>query len=108
MESNIFYRLPKALLKDDKYNCISLEAKILYCIMLDRASLSKENGWLDDDGRVFIYFTIEEAVEMIGVGATKCVRMFKELEKNGLIIRKRQGQGRPVMIYVSDFSKTEV
>ena len=108
MDSNIFYRLPKVLFKDEKFSDISPEAKLLYCLLLDRASFSEQNGWKDGNGQTYIYFTVEEAMEMLGMGAAKIVRKFKELEENGLIKRKKQGQGKPIMIFVSDLSKQKV
>lgn len=58
-----FYRIPKALFTDERFKSISAEAKILYGILLDRMSLSRKNGWLDEQGRVFIIFTLEEVME---------------------------------------------
>ncbi len=57
-----FYRIPKILLTDRRYKGVSLEAKVLYGLLLDRMGLSARNGWLDDNGRVFLYFTQEEAM----------------------------------------------
>ena len=71
--------------------------------MLDRMSLSLRNGWLDDQGRVYIYFTLEDAIDLIGCGHNKMVRIFKELETIGLIERKKQGLGKPAIIYVKNF-----
>ncbi len=59
-----FYRIPKILLTDRRYKGVSLEAKVLYGLLLDRMGLSARNGWLDDNGRVFLYFTQEEAMTM--------------------------------------------
>ncbi|MCH5352105.1 MAG: replication initiator protein A, partial [Acutalibacter sp.] len=68
-----------------------------------RMSLSACNGWLDDRGRVFLYFTLEDAMAQMGFGHNKAVRHFKELEEIGLIERKKQGQGKPTRIYVKNF-----
>ena len=98
-----FYRIPKVLFSGASYKSIGIEAKVLYGLMLDRMSLSLRNGWLDDKGRVYIYFTLEDAIDMIGYGHNKVVRMFKELETIGLIERKKQGLGKPTVIYVKNF-----
>ena len=102
-EQYSFYRIPKALFTDEHYANLSLEAKVLYGLMLDRMALSARNGWMEKDGRVFIYFTLEEATAMLQCGHTKGVRLFAELEKTGLIERRKQGQGRPAKIYVKNF-----
>ena len=55
-----FYRIPKALFQEQRFQSLSTDAKTLYGILLDRMSLSAKNGWLDEQGRVFIIFTIED------------------------------------------------
>ena len=64
-EQYTFYRIPKVLFTDPAYRRISSDAKILYGLMLDRMGLSVRNGWLDDCQRVFIYFTLEDALEYL-------------------------------------------
>lgn len=98
-EQYSFYRIPKVLLTDRRYKGVSMEAKVLYGLMLDRMGLSVRNGWLDDEGRVYIYFTLDDALAMLGCGKDKAVRLFKELDVSGgigLIERRKQGQGRRV------------
>ena len=106
-EQYSFYRIPKVLLTDHRYKSVSMEAKVLYGLMLDRMGLSVRNGWLDSEGRVYIYFTLEDALAMLGCGKDKAVRLFKELDKSGgigLIERRKQGQGKPTRIYVKNFT----
>lgn len=106
-EQYSFYRIPKVLLTDRRYKSVSMEAKVLYGLMLDRMGLSVRNGWLDSEGRVYIYFTLEDALAMLGCGKDKAVRLFKELDKSGgigLIERRKQGQGKPTQIYVKNFT----
>ena len=102
-EQYSFYRIPKVLFTNQSYSNLTIEARALYGLLLDRMGLSARNGWLDDRGRVFIYFTLEDVMDMMGFGHNKAVRHFKELVDVGLIERKKQGQGRPVRIYVKNF-----
>ena len=51
-----FYRIPKALFQDSRFQQLSTDAKTLYGILLDRMSLSVKNGWLDEQNRVFIIY----------------------------------------------------
>ena len=102
-EQFTFYRIPKVLFTDPSYRRISSDAKILYGRMLDRMGLSVRNGWLDEYNRVFIFFTLEDALEYLCCGHTKAVSLFGELDKAGLIERKKQGQGKPTKIYVKNF-----
>ena len=105
-EQFTFYRIPKVLFTDQRYKSVSVEAKVLYGLLLDRMSLSIRNDWLDADGRVYIYFTLEEAIEFLGFGKDKLVKLYQELDRDrgiGLIERKKQGQGKPTKIYVKNF-----
>ena len=101
-----FYRLPKILFTDPRFRVISAEAKILYGLLLDRMSLSAKNSWLDSMGRVYIIFTVEEIMESLACGNKKAVGLLRELEeKAGLIERRRQGLGRPNLMYVKNFAE---
>ena len=122
-EQYAFYRLPKALITDSYFKHLSTDAKLLYGLMLDRLSLSMMNGWIDEENRVYIYFTLEDICELLNCKTDKAVKLLAELDTNkgiGLIERVKQGQGKPTKIYVkkfvasddggnsSDFGKTEV
>ena len=122
-EQYAFYRLPKALITDSYFKHLSTDAKLLYGLMLDRLSLSMMNGWIDEENRVYIYFTLEDICELLNCKTDKAVKLLAELDTNkgiGLIERVKQGQGKPTKIYVKkfvasdndgknlDFGKTEV
>lgn len=99
-----FYRIPKVLFTNDKFWNVSTDAKLLYGILLDRMSLSQRNGWLDEQNRVYIIFTIEEIKGALGCAEKKAVKLLDELERKcGLIERKRQGLGKPNLLYVKNF-----
>ena len=104
-EQYSFYRVPKTLLTDPRYRGVSIEAKVLYGLLLDRMGLSVKNGWMDQERRVYIYFTQEDAMNLMSCGKDKATRLFRELDQGGigLIERKKQGQGRPTRIYVKNF-----
>ena len=99
-----FYRIPKALFQEQRFQNLSTDAKTLYGILLDRMSLSVKNGWLDKQNRVFIIFTIEDVKRALCCADNKATRLLRELEKFGLIERKRRGQGKPCLVYVKNFS----
>ena len=99
-----YFRIPKALFQDHRFRQLSTDARTLYGILLDRMSLSVKNGWLDEQGRVYIIYTVREVQESLCCAEHKAVKLFRELEHLDLIERKRRGLGRPSLIYVKNFS----
>ena len=105
-ESFTFYRIPKALMTEEVFKVLTSDAKILYGLMLDRMSLSVKNGWFDEGGRVYIYYSIDDVMEAMGCSKNKGMKTLQELDMEtgiGLIERKKQGQGKPTIIYVKSF-----
>ena len=102
-EQFAFYRIPKVLFTDPAFRGISTDAKVLYGLLLDRMSLSARNNWLDDAGRVYIIFTVEEVMDALCCADNKATRLLRELEGVELIERKRRGLGKPSLIYVKNF-----
>ena len=99
-----FYRIPKLLFTHPSFKGMSTEAKTLYGILLDRMNLSAKNNWIDEEGRVYIIFTVDEIMEALGCAEQKAIKLLSELDtKAGLIERKRQGLGKPNLIYVKNF-----
>ena len=109
-ERYAFYHIPKLLISVDRFRAISTEAKLLYGLMLDRMSLSIKNGWIDNEDRVYIYFPVEEVMELMNCKSEKATRMLTELDSKkgiGLIERVRQGQGKPSIIYIKNFAAAQ-
>ena len=80
-----FYRIPKALFQEQRFQNLSTDAKTLYGILLDRMSLSVKNEWFDKQGRVFIIFTIEDVKRALCCADNKATKLLRELENFGLI-----------------------
>ena len=100
-----FYRIPKLLITSERFKDVSVESKLLYGLMLDRLSLSIKNGWFDSLNRAYIIYTVEDVMEDMHCGNQKAIKLIAELEKKaGLIKKKRQGLGKPSLIYVLKFS----
>lgn len=90
--------LPRFLFRDEALRDITNDAKVLYAMLLDRASISKQNGYVEPDGTIRLYFTVEQAQKRLHRSRQCVTRIFRELEYSGLIIRKKQGLGRPALI----------
>ena len=101
-----FYRIPKVLFTDSYFKDLSSDAKILYGLMLDRMSLSIKNQWFDENNRAYIYFSIEDIMELLNCGLNKAIKSMQELDDEtgiGLIEKRRQGFGKVNIIYVKTF-----
>jgi len=102
-----FYRVPQLLIKDERFKGLSSDAKLLYGLMLDRMSLSMKNGWLDDENRAYIIYTVDAIMEDLGCSKPTCTKIMRELDSDngiGLIEKKRRGLGKPDIIYVKNFA----
>ena len=105
-----FYRVPRLLIKDERFKGLSSDAKLLYGLMLDRMALSMKNGWFDEKNRAYIHYTVENIMEDLGCAKATCIKVIAELDSKkgiGLIEKKRQGLGRPDIIYVKNFVAIE-
>lgn len=97
------FRIPRQLITHPHFKPLSADAKLLYGMLLNRMSLSAKNGWHDNTGRIYIYFTVKEVCEAVGCGRNKAIRLLAELDTSkgiGLIERVKQGQGKPDRIFV--------
>ena len=90
--------LPRFLLQDEQLRDISNDAKVLYALLLDRASVSRQNGYVEPDGTIRLYFTLEQAQKKLHRSRQSVTRIFQQLEFSGLICRRKQGLGKPAMI----------
>ncbi len=101
-EQFAFYRIPRVLFTDERFHKLSTEAKVLYGLLLDRVSLSRENGWIDNEGRVYIIFTLKSIQQAMSCSEKSATKYLVELETYGMIERIKQGQGKPALIYVKN------
>ena len=102
-----FLRLPMALLANPKYNAMSLEAKFVYALLLDRLSLSQKNGWVNEENEVYLIYTREEIAKLLNITYKKAIGAFKELVDNKLLYEQRQGRGYANLLFVLKPELTE-
>lgn len=92
-----YISFPRFLMEDSLAR-LSNDAKVLYALMLDRASISRQNGYIEPDGTIRLYFTLEQAQAKLHRSRQSATRIFLELEYSGLIVRRKQGLGKPALI----------
>ena len=103
-----FIKIPKELVVGEGFYSLSVQAKILYGMLLDRMGMSYKNKWLDEENRVYIVYSLDDIQSDMNVSKHKAIDCLSELEDVGLIVRRKRGKGLPNQIYVKNFSKAQV
>lgn len=98
-----FTRLPNFLFEAPTFKPLSNEAKLLYAFILRRTDLSRKSGWADEFGKVYLYYPINEVVELLHCGRQKAVNTLRELQYAGLVGIQKQGCGKPNRIYPKSY-----
>ena len=102
-EQFTFIRIPKLLMTDGLFSDLSIEAKILYGLLLDRMGLSTKNNWIDNRNRIYVIYPVQEIQNDMGISRKKAKEYLKELERTGLLEQHNQGFGLPCLLYIKNF-----
>ena len=106
---NSYYQIPQELFINKLYKeKLNSDSKILYAFLLDRVSLSQKNHWFDELNRVYLIFTREEVQDKLCLSEKTVTKAFKQLTDTNLIAEKRQGLGKPNLIYVGKIQHEEI
>ena len=106
--SNKYYQIPQELFENSLYkDNLNSDSKILYAFLLDRLSLSQKHHWVDEEYRIYLIFTREEVQEKLHLSDKTVTKAFKQLSNVGLVEEKRQGLGKPNLIYVGKIQYEE-
>lgn len=100
-----FIKIPKLLVTGEDFSSLSITAKILYGLLLDRMAIASKNQWIDDEGRVYIQYQLSEIQEDMNISKRKAGECLNELQDMGLILKRKGGNGYPSRIYVKNFTK---
>ena len=97
------FTIPKAMMTEETFSPLSIQAKILYGLLLDRMSEARKNNWIDDDNRVYVLYQISEIMEDMNLSRQKAVKALSELVEIGLVEKKQRGLGMPSLLYIKSF-----
>lgn len=95
-----FYMIPKQLFTDEIYKHLSIDAKLIYALFIDRLELSRKNNWINERGEVFLIFKRIDIAAILNLTDKTVSSAIKELKNVNLIDEERQGLGRPNLIYI--------
>ncbi|WP_394404840.1 replication initiator protein A [Streptococcus sp. 20-1249] len=107
VRNNQFFQFPQWILKEP-YNALSDKAKLMYMLLFDRRTLSEKNNWYDENGRVYMYFTIEQFMQELSCSRQTIINAKKELQKIGLLEEIRQGVNKPNIMYINGSLNTRL
>ena len=102
-EKYSFIRIPKVMMTEELFASLSIQAKILYGLLLDRLSEASKNKWIDDENKVYVIYPIQEIMEDMNSSKSKAIKSLSELEDMGLVEKKHRGLGLPSLLYVKSF-----
>ncbi|WP_203263632.1 replication initiator protein A [Streptococcus uberis] len=105
VKNNQFYQFPQWLLKEP-YNVLSDKAKLIYMLLFDRRSLSLQNKWFDENGKVYMYYTNEQLADVLKCSNKTIVKAKKELQEVNLLQEVRQGINKPNRLYINGSVET--
>lgn len=105
---NSYYKIPQELFVSSLYkDKLNSNSKILYAFLLDRLSLSQKNHWIDAERNIYLIFTREEVQEKLDLSDKTVTKAFKQLNDVGLVQERRQGLGKPNLIYSNTIGKIQ-
>ena len=108
--SNSYKNIPKSFDSDPILNQVSVSARYVYGMMLDRMKVSAKNNLVDEEGKTYIYYDWEEIAKATRFSKNTVYKLFDELDTVkgiGLIERVKMGQGRQSRIYVMRIVEAE-
>lgn len=100
VDDQLFYKMPKSLFNNPMYKGLSIEAKAIYTILRDRMRLSKDNGWTNEERDIFLLFSRADLAEIVECSIDTITKAMKQLIKFELVEEKRQGLGKPNLIFI--------
>lgn len=100
VDDQSFYKIPKSLFGNPSYKGLLPETKLAYAFLRDRMDLSKKNGWVNEQGEIYLIYTREHIAEMLEMSAPHIIKCFKQLNEYKLIKEIRQGLGKPNLIFI--------
>ena len=79
---------------------LSPAAKEIYVLLLNRANLSRHNNWIDDQGRVYLIYTLDQLSADLEKSKSTIKAALNELCAEDLLERKRRGKGLANHLYI--------
>ena len=83
-----------------RFSEYSINAKLLYGLLLSRTQLSQRSGWADENGSVYVIYPIRQMADDLSRSERTVKNALNELENAGLLLRVRQGWNRANRLFL--------
>lgn len=107
IDNEVYYQLPKGLFSYRFYDGLDVKAKVLYAVLKDRMNLSRRNGWVEENGDIFLMFSYGDLATLLGMSKTAICRAFKKLVEYSLIETVPISRNGAQKIYVNRIEPPE-
>lgn len=107
IQSVYHMQMPRWLFSDPRYADMSLDAKVAYTFLLNRFQLSRRNGWVNEQGEVFVIFPRKALATELRICEQRVTAAFKTLTRLRLVWEKRCGRGDANQIYLARVTPVE-
>ena len=107
IDNEVYYQLPKSLFSYRFYDGLDIKAKVLYAVLKDRMNLSRKNGWVEENGDIFLMFSYGDLALLLGMSKTAICRAFKKLVEFRLIETVTISNNGAQKIYVNRIEPPE-
>lgn len=98
-------QVPKVLFRDPEYRRMSVDAKVLYALLLDRMNVAAFNGWIDDYGTRYVIYPKSEMKKDLNATRYRVDMALEELyQKEKMVVVTQPYPGKPCQIYVKDIT----
>lgn len=97
---NAFIQADIDLFENPFFQNVSDSEKVVYTILSHRMDMTMQDEKFCDENGYFIFFKQKELAQKLGRSLISIKRIFKALEKHGLIVTQKMGMGLAQKIYL--------
>ena len=101
-------QVPKMLFRIEKYRNLSNTAKILYSLFWDRLKFAAQNGWVDQNGDLFVIYPKSEMKKDLNTTRYGVDQAVQELVEIGNLVRIIPNNGKANHFYINDIYENEM
>ena len=100
--------VPKVLFYDKQYEDLSMDAKLIYALLLDRKEMAIRNEWVDEYGDTYVIYPKQEIKKYLNISRYRIDQALAELEEHDQMVEVAVPYpGKLCQFYVKDITDNE-